>query len=42
MIILITDASHTGKTALAQILRKAQKHGVNYILIDGEYDIHIE
>ena len=35
MIILITGASHTGKTALAQ------KHNVNYILIDDKYHIDI-
>ncbi len=36
MIILITGASHTGKTALAQ------KHKVNYILIADRYEIDID
>ena len=91
MIVLITGASHTGKTALAQkhikfyclvmsrdyiknhfarikryasvienrlddewctmesvlednaqFLKLAQKHGVNYVLIDDEYEINID
>lgn len=36
MIILITGASHTGKTALAQ------KHKVKYLLIDDKYEIDVE
>ena len=36
MIILITGASHTGKTALAQ------KHNANYILIEDKYEINID
>ena len=36
MIILITGASHTGKTTLAQ------KHEQNYVLIDDEYKIEID
>lgn len=36
MIILITGASHTGKTALAQ------KYNVNYVLIDDKYEINID
>lgn len=35
MIILITGATHTGKTALAQ------KHNKNYVLIENEYHIDI-
>lgn len=36
MIILITGASHTGKTALAQ------KHHANCILIEDKYEINVE
>jgi hypothetical protein len=36
MIILITGASHTGKTA------PAQKHNLNYILINDKYEINAE
>ncbi len=36
MIILIAGASHTGKTVLAQ------KHNMNYILIDDRYEISID
>ena len=36
MIVLITGASHIGKTALAQ------KYKVNYILIDDKYEIDID
>ena len=36
MIILITDASHTGKTALAQ------RQGVNYVLSDHAYGVDLE
>lgn len=36
MIVLIMGASHTGKTVLAQ------KHGVNYVLIDDKYEINID
>lgn len=35
MILLITGATHTGKTMLAQ------KHNVNYLLIDDKYEISI-
>lgn len=36
MIVLITGASHTGKTALAQ------KHKQDYVLIDDEYRVDVE
>ena len=36
MIVLITEAWNTGKTALAQ------KHNVNYILIEDKYEINID
>ena len=36
MVILITGASHTGKIALAQ------KHHLNYVLINDKYEITID
>jgi len=36
MVILITGASHTGKTALAK------KHNANFILIDDQYEINLD
>ena len=36
MIVFITGASHTGKTALAQ------RHHANYVLIDDTYEINID
>lgn len=40
MVVLISGASHTGKTLLAQRLTK--RHGCDYILIDGEYDVDLQ
>ena len=36
MVVLISGASHTGKTLLAQ------RHGCDCILIDGEYDVDLQ
>lgn len=40
MVVLISGASHTGKTLLAQQLTK--RHGCDCILIDGEYDVDLQ
>lgn len=40
MAVLISGASHTGKTLLAQRLTK--RHGCDCILIDGKYDVDLQ